>query len=262
MAKHKPVLQIRLSVGRIRNLLHCAHPGLLMVLVTVSAVLLWQTFVIHRPTIPLGILVLAQIVAFGCTYRFPIPSLIVFAVLSMAGDAFSPMYSSYALYSVLVAISLWSYFTNDPASAGAALLFSAYQLVWSTNTDTAAAPLTALLFSSMFILAALLGAALRRFVHHLQRQQQAVAQMRLQMLESAEELHDAVSGTLSNVDLMLQYRSHTLLSAPTAADVEQIVELDEDIRTRLDQASQDVAQIVNMLFEQYGETADPSMPTN
>lgn len=90
MAKHKPVLQIRLSVGRIRNLLHCAHPGLLMVLVTVSAVLLWQTFVIHRPTIPLGILVLAQIVAFGCTYRFPIPSLIVFAVLSMAGDAFSP----------------------------------------------------------------------------------------------------------------------------------------------------------------------------
>lgn len=34
------------------------------------------------------------------------------------------------------------------------------------------------------------------------------------MLESAEELHDAVSGTLSNVDLMLQYRSHTLLSAP------------------------------------------------
>lgn len=172
------------------------------------------------------------------------------------------MYSSYALYSVLVAVSLWSYFTNDPASAGAALLFSAYQLVWSTNTDTAAAPLTALLFSSMFILAALLGAALRRFVHHLQRQQQAIAQMRLQMLESAEELHDAVSGTLSNVDLMLQYRSHTLLSAPTAADVEQILELDEDIRTRLDQASQDVAQIVNMLFEQYGETADPSMPTN
>lgn len=57
-----------------------------------------------------------------------------------------PMYSSYALYSVLVAVSLWSYFTNDPASAGAALLFSAYQLVWSTNTDTAAAPLTALLF--------------------------------------------------------------------------------------------------------------------
>ncbi|WP_133120913.1 hypothetical protein [Bifidobacterium anseris] len=111
-------------------------------------------------------------------------------------------------------------------------------------------------FSSMFMLAALLGAALRRFTHHLQRQRQAIAQMRLQMLKSAEELHDAVSGTLSNVDLMLQYRSHTLLSAPTTADVEQILELDEDIRTRLDQASQDVAQIVNMLFEQYGETAD------
>lgn len=220
---------------------HLAHPGVFAVIIVVNAVLIWHMCfpVIASPS--LAALLVMQILLFSLSYRFPIPSLPVLFSLIVLGDLTMPLYSSYALYPLIIALGLWSYLTNDIAAAVAVTLCSLYQLIWMHWATSA------FLFSMMFVLIALLSCGVRHLFIRLERERARIRQMRTRVHRSAIDLHDAVSGGLTRVDLLLQQ------GVPSA---EQCT----FIRGELDAAGADVACIVDLLLEQVDDTrvTDPA----
>ncbi|MEE1295956.1 MAG: hypothetical protein UHD09_03720 [Bifidobacterium sp.] len=241
MAASQPHVRPRLTA-------RIAHPGVLAVIAVGAVVLLWDTFVIHTAAPPLGVLVVAQVALLALSYRWPVPALAACTVLMCACDAAFPTYSDYSLYGIVTALGLWAYRTGDAAAAGAVAALAAYQFAWLAVTG--AAPARGVLFAAMFALVALLGCSLRHVIARLRRQRAQMARMREEVRRNALDLHDAVAGRLTEVDLLLQRRELELSTTSTAGEHDDELKLDRHIRTQLDGIATDVAQIVDLLLEQ------------
>lgn len=236
------------------------HPGVLGIITIISITILWDTFVITKPTPLLSVLVLTQIALLVLSYRHPIPSIIVCYIITIICDMVFPSYSSYSLYMMLALLGLWAYRTTDTAAASAAILFTAYQTIWlSTKHELA---LTSVLFATIFAMVALLGCSLRHLFKHLHHQREQAEQLRTKVRQSAFELHDAVAARLTQVDLLLQYREMELHQNNTAIDEDAIIALDMSIRDSLGTTASDVARIVDMLIEQTDNSTEYRFPSS
>lgn len=251
MAALEPYAGYRLNSWR-RIAARIQRPGVLFIIITTSTVLIWRTFFMYSPSITLSALVVTQMLLLLCSYWFPIASAIFCCALILVTDSISSYYSSYALYPLLAVLGLWAYRTNDAASVGATVMLSLYQLVWvwkSQPADVHSVPL----FVVMFCLTAALGAALRHGMDNLREQRLKLERMRISICRTANELHDAVSGELTQADLLLQEQELLPGMVPESSDREKVLAVNHEVRQRLDTAASGVAEIVDLLLSQYGE---------
>lgn len=234
---------------------HIRRPGVLLVICLAAMVLAWRTFVLMRPSLVLSLLVLLQIMLLLCSYRFPIPALIMCCVTILLTDVIEPRYSDYSLYAVLTVLGLWAYQTDIAATIAAIMILSAYQLIWSyifTGSDVVTTPL----FGVTLILSAALGALLRSIVRRIHRQHRTIQRMHASICRAALDLHDAVSGNLTRADLVLQQQELSLTSSFEQS--RSILEQNHVVRSQLDEAAENVAHLVDLLLEQHGGNNVPA----
>ncbi len=181
--------------------------GPLCIIVIVTAVLAWHTMMLPERSSLLVALVAVQIALFGLSYwiqPFWIP-LALILVLSMMGDCVFPQYSDYVMNAQLAALGLLAYWTNDICAGLTLIVLSAYQWIWLIFSPYAQSnTFTVVLFVALFAVAALIGSIARHLAERAYRQQQMMQAMRSGIRAMAMDLHDAVSGSLTTAELLLQ----------------------------------------------------------
>lgn len=230
--------------------------GPLCIIVIVTAVLAWHTMMLPERSSLLVALVAVQIALFGLSYwiqPFWIP-LALILVLSMMGDCVFPQYSDYVMNAQLAALGLLAYWTNDICAGLTLIVLSAYQWIWLIFSPYAQSnTFTVVLFVALFAVAALIGSIARHLAERAYRQQQMMQAMRSGIRAMAMDLHDAVSGSLTTAELLLQ-------QCEVEADITSAIadpmwkERNRCIHAEIHNAEDNVKGIVDLLLAEYGES--------
>ncbi len=205
---------------------------LLVVLVAVQIALFWLSYWIQPSWIPL----------------------VLILVLSMIGDCAFPQYSDYVMNAQLAALGLLAYWTNDLCAGLTLVVLSAYQWIWLTFSPYAQSDtFTVVLFIALFAVAALIGSIARHLVDRAYHQQQMMQAMRSGIRAMATDLHDAVSGSLTTAELLLQQCE---VEAGTASAIVDPMwkERNRCIHAEIHNAEDNVKGIVDLLLAEYGES--------
>ncbi|MFR0603790.1 hypothetical protein ACLUVW_03160 [Bifidobacterium pseudolongum subsp. globosum] len=230
--------------------------GPLCIIVIVTAVLAWHTMMLPERSPLLVVLVAVQIALFGLSYWIQpswIPLALILA-LSMMGDCVFPQYSDYVMNAQLAALGLLAYWTNDIWAGLTLVVLSAYQWIWLIFSPYAQSDtFTVVLFIALFAVAALIGSIARHLAERAYRQQQMMQAMRSGIRAMAMDLHDAVSGSLTTAELLLQ-------QCEVEADITSAIadpmwkECNRCIHAEIHNAEDNVKGIVDLLLAEYGES--------
>lgn len=249
-------VQPRLKPWSDRRLENRRGAGPLCIIVIVTAVLAWHTMMLPERSPLLVVLVAVQIALFGLSYWIQpswIPLALILA-LSMMGDCVFPQYSDYVMNAQLAALGLLAYWTNDIWAGLTLVVLSAYQWIWLIfNPYAQSDTLTVVLFIALFAVAALIGSIARHLVDRAYHQQQMMQEMRIGIRAMATDLHDAVSGSLTTAELLLQQCE---VEAGTASAIVDPMwkECNRCIHAEIHNAEDNVKGIVDLLLAEYGES--------
>lgn len=249
-------VQPRLKPWSDRRLENRRGAGPLCIIVIVTAVLAWHTMMLSERSPLLVVLVAVQIALFGLSYWIQpswIPLALILA-LSMMGDCVFPQYSDYVMNAQLAALGLLAYWTNDIWAGLTLVVLSAYQWIWLIfNPYAQSDTLTVVLFIALFAVAALIGSIARHLVDRAYHQQQMMQEMRIGIRAMATDLHDAVSGSLTTAELLLQQCE---VEAGTASAIVDPMwkECNRCIHAEIHNAEDNVKGIVDLLLAEYGES--------
>lgn len=249
-------VQPRLKPWSDRRLENRRGAGPLCVIVIATAVLAWHTMMLPERSPLLVVLVAVQIALFGLSYWIQpswIPLALILA-LSMMGDCVFPQYSDYVMNAQLAALGLLAYWTNDIWAGLTLVVLSAYQWIWLIfNPYAQSDTLTVVLFIALFAVAALIGSIARHLVDRAYHQQQMMQEMRIGIRAMATDLHDAVSGSLTTAELLLQQCE---VEAGTASAIVDPMwkECNRCIHAEIHNAEDNVKGIVDLLLAEYGES--------
>ncbi|MCI8753603.1 MAG: hypothetical protein HFJ39_01840 [Bifidobacterium pseudolongum] len=154
----------------------------------------------------------------------------------------------------LAVLGLFSYWTDDICAGLTLVVLSAYQWIWLTFSSYAQSDTsTVVLFIALFALVALIGSIARHLVERAYRQQQMMLAMRSGIRAMAMDLHDAVSGSLTTAELLLQ-------QCEVEADIASAItdpmwkERNQCIHAEIHNAEDNVKGLVDLLLAEYGES--------
>lgn len=227
--------------------------GPVCVIVIATAVLAWHTMMLPERSPLLVVLIAVQIALFWLSYWIQ-PSwipLVLILVLSMIGDCAFPQYSDYVMNAQLAALGLFSYWTDDICAGLTLVVLSAYQWIWLTFSSYAQSDTsTVVLFIALFAVVALIGSIARHLVERAYRQQQMMQAMRSGIRAMAMDLHDAVSGSLTTAELLLQQCEVEADIASAIADP-MWKEHNRCIHAEIHNAEDSVKGIVDLLLAEF-----------
>lgn len=208
------------------------HPVVAAIIALCSAFTLWETSGTLGATPVLWVGALAIVALMVASYRWPIPSLIALAIVSIlvdSGCAFIFHRSvSFCIYAHAFVVGMWAYYQGVWGGAAMWALISAYQILWSGFYYGWEEVLSVNMgFVGLFAFCAILGCGIRQLNESLHAQAESLRRREAMELQLAGRIHDSISSELTHA-------VYALRSGANESEVEESLrQINVDLRSVL-----------------------------